>query len=180
MKRLLVLRPEPGAGATAAKARELGLEADCVPLFIGVLNLYGEDLLEDVDDALVARVLPLLGEIGAVAVRALQRVTKLVMPTTIQLMPDSFGDKTAAASFKAVNVADQVRRKRYRHVFDIIHFNFPLQSRAITPSRNIHGFYFPINCTATPIRTMPAMVANETEKLGERRCASGNRSLVAV
>jgi uroporphyrinogen-III synthase len=33
MKRLLVLRPEPGASATAAKARELGLEAHCVPLF---------------------------------------------------------------------------------------------------------------------------------------------------
>jgi uroporphyrinogen-III synthase len=33
MKRLLVLRPEPGAGATAAKAQELGLETICVPLF---------------------------------------------------------------------------------------------------------------------------------------------------
>ncbi|HEV2595620.1 MAG TPA: uroporphyrinogen-III synthase [Sphingomicrobium sp.] len=33
MMRLLVLRPEPGAGATAAKARELGFHPECVPLF---------------------------------------------------------------------------------------------------------------------------------------------------
>lgn len=33
MTRLLVLRPEPGAGATATKARELGLDTVCVPLF---------------------------------------------------------------------------------------------------------------------------------------------------
>ena len=33
MKRLLVLRPEPGASATAAKARALGLEPIAIPLF---------------------------------------------------------------------------------------------------------------------------------------------------
>lgn len=33
MKRLLVLRPEPGASATVAKARERGLDAVAVPLF---------------------------------------------------------------------------------------------------------------------------------------------------
>lgn len=33
MKRLLVLRPEPGNGATAARARELGLEPVQCPLF---------------------------------------------------------------------------------------------------------------------------------------------------
>jgi hypothetical protein len=38
--------------------------ADMVPLLTGVLNLCGEDLLDDVDDALVARSMTLLGEIG--------------------------------------------------------------------------------------------------------------------
>ena len=33
MRRLLVIRPEPGASATLARARELGLEAEAVPLF---------------------------------------------------------------------------------------------------------------------------------------------------
>ena len=33
MRRLLVLRPEPGASATGAKAREMGLEAVAAPLF---------------------------------------------------------------------------------------------------------------------------------------------------
>lgn len=33
MKRVLVLRPEPGASATAGKARALGLTAQAVPLF---------------------------------------------------------------------------------------------------------------------------------------------------
>ena len=33
MTRLLVLRPQPGADATVAKARKLGLEATAVPLF---------------------------------------------------------------------------------------------------------------------------------------------------
>jgi uroporphyrinogen-III synthase len=33
MRRVLVLRPEPGAGATAARARELGLDAVAMPLF---------------------------------------------------------------------------------------------------------------------------------------------------
>ena len=33
MRRLLVLRPEPGASATMSRARELGLEPTCAPLF---------------------------------------------------------------------------------------------------------------------------------------------------
>jgi uroporphyrinogen-III synthase len=33
MRRLLVLRPEPGASATLAKAREMNLEAEAIPLF---------------------------------------------------------------------------------------------------------------------------------------------------
>jgi uroporphyrinogen-III synthase len=33
MRRLLVLRPEPGARATVARARHLGLEAQSIPLF---------------------------------------------------------------------------------------------------------------------------------------------------
>jgi uroporphyrinogen-III synthase len=33
MRRLLVIRPEPGASATLAKARELGLDAIAIPLF---------------------------------------------------------------------------------------------------------------------------------------------------
>ena len=33
MRRLLVLRPEPGASATVAKARGLGLNAVAMPLF---------------------------------------------------------------------------------------------------------------------------------------------------
>jgi hypothetical protein len=44
--------------------RALAGGADCVPVLIGVLNLYGEDLLDDIDDALVVRALALLGEIG--------------------------------------------------------------------------------------------------------------------
>jgi hypothetical protein len=38
--------------------------SDMTPLLTGILNLYAEDLLEDVDDALVLRSLALLGEIG--------------------------------------------------------------------------------------------------------------------
>jgi len=37
---------------------------DIAPLLLGILNLYGEDLLDDVDEALVLRALALLGEIG--------------------------------------------------------------------------------------------------------------------
>jgi uroporphyrinogen-III synthase len=33
MRRLIVLRPEPGASATAAKARKLGLDVEAIPLF---------------------------------------------------------------------------------------------------------------------------------------------------
>lgn len=33
MRRVLVLRPEPGASATVARARDIGLEATAVPLF---------------------------------------------------------------------------------------------------------------------------------------------------
>jgi hypothetical protein len=44
--------------------RLLSRGTDVLPLLTGVLNLYGEDLLEEIDDALVARVLPLIGEIG--------------------------------------------------------------------------------------------------------------------
>ncbi|QIK96944.1 uroporphyrinogen-III synthase [Sphingomonas sp. HDW15A] len=33
MRRLLIIRPEPGASATTAKAREMGLDAMSVPLF---------------------------------------------------------------------------------------------------------------------------------------------------
>ena len=39
--------------------RVLARGADMAPLLTGVLNLYGEDLLDDVDDALVARSLAL-------------------------------------------------------------------------------------------------------------------------
>src|SRR6266851_5040989 len=45
--------------------RMLARGPDYVPLLTGVLNLYGEDLLAEVDDALVARAMPLLGEIGS-------------------------------------------------------------------------------------------------------------------
>ena len=41
--------------------------ADMAPLLLGVLNAYGEDLLEDTDDGLVTRSLALLGEIGDAA-----------------------------------------------------------------------------------------------------------------
>ena len=58
--------------STGELARELIDEAlACGPeialLFLGILNLYGEDLLDDVDDALVVRALALLGEIGDAA-----------------------------------------------------------------------------------------------------------------
>jgi hypothetical protein len=42
----------------------LARATDLAPLLIGILNLCGEDLLDDVDDALVARAMALLGEIG--------------------------------------------------------------------------------------------------------------------
>jgi hypothetical protein len=44
--------------------RVLARGADCAPLLLGVLNAYGEDLLQDTDDGLVVRALALLGEIG--------------------------------------------------------------------------------------------------------------------
>jgi len=51
---------------------------DCVPYLAGVLNLAGEDLLDEVDDAMLARSLALLGEIGAMeAVPALARFLPL-------------------------------------------------------------------------------------------------------
>ena len=48
--------------------RVLARGADCAPLLLGVLNAYGEDLLQDTDDGLVVRALALLGEIGDPAV----------------------------------------------------------------------------------------------------------------
>lgn len=44
--------------------RVLARSADCAPLLMGVLNAYGEDILEDTDEGLVVRALALLGEIG--------------------------------------------------------------------------------------------------------------------
>ena len=44
--------------------RILARGPEMAPLLLGVLNLYGEDLLDEVDDALLARALALLGEIG--------------------------------------------------------------------------------------------------------------------
>ena len=44
--------------------RILARGADMAPLLMGVLNAYGEDLVEDTDDGLVTRSLALLGEIG--------------------------------------------------------------------------------------------------------------------
>jgi uroporphyrinogen-III synthase len=34
MSRIIILRPQPGADATAERARALGLEAEVLPLFI--------------------------------------------------------------------------------------------------------------------------------------------------
>jgi hypothetical protein len=47
--------------------RILARAADSVPLLLGVLNAYGEELLRDQDDPLVVRALALLGEIGGPA-----------------------------------------------------------------------------------------------------------------
>ena len=44
--------------------RVIARGVDIAPLLMGVLNAYGEDLLEDHDDGLVTRSLALLGEIG--------------------------------------------------------------------------------------------------------------------
>jgi hypothetical protein len=56
--------------------RVLARGADCYPLVMGVLNVYGEDLLHDTDDGLVVRSLALLGEIGDPA--ALSALAKFV------------------------------------------------------------------------------------------------------
>jgi hypothetical protein len=56
--------------------RALACGADIAPLFTGILNLYGEDLLDDVDDALVVRSLLLLSEIGDPA--ALPAITQFL------------------------------------------------------------------------------------------------------
>jgi hypothetical protein len=48
--------------------RVLARGSDCAPLLLGILNAYGEDLLQDTDDGLVVRALALLGEIGDPAV----------------------------------------------------------------------------------------------------------------
>ena len=55
--------------------RVLARGADCAPLLLGVLNAYGEDLLDD-NDGLVIRSLALLGEIGDPA--ALSALSKFV------------------------------------------------------------------------------------------------------
>jgi hypothetical protein len=58
--------------------RVLARGAVCAPLLLGVLNAYGEDLLEDTDDGLVVRSLALLGEIGdPAALSALARFVPL-------------------------------------------------------------------------------------------------------
>jgi hypothetical protein len=51
--------------------------AECAPLLLGVLNACGEDLLHETDDALVARSLALLGEIGDPA--ALPAIAKFIV-----------------------------------------------------------------------------------------------------
>ena len=58
--------------------RVLAHGADCAPLLLGVLNAYGEDLLNDTGDGLVVRSLALLGEIGdPAALSALARFVPL-------------------------------------------------------------------------------------------------------
>ena len=58
--------------------RVLARGADCAPLLLGVLNAYGEDLLDDTGDGLVVRSLALLGEIGdPAALSALARFVPL-------------------------------------------------------------------------------------------------------
>jgi hypothetical protein len=56
--------------------------AGIAPLLTGILNLYGEDLLDDVDEALVVRAIALLGEIGdPAAIPALARFFPLANET---------------------------------------------------------------------------------------------------
>ncbi|MEO8594182.1 MAG: SEC-C metal-binding domain-containing protein [Candidatus Solibacter sp.] len=58
--------------------RILARGADIAPLLMGVLNAFGEDLLDDADDGLAARALALLGEIGDPAfLPALHRFTPM-------------------------------------------------------------------------------------------------------
>ena len=58
--------------------RVLARGADCAPLLLGVLNAYGEDLLNDTGDGMVVRSLALLGEIGdPAALSALARFVPL-------------------------------------------------------------------------------------------------------
>jgi hypothetical protein len=75
--------------------RTLARGADIAPLLLGVLNLYGEDLLEDVDDALVVRALLLLGEIGDPA----------VVPALAQFLPleDEMLSQTASRAFQRLS-----------------------------------------------------------------------------
>lgn len=47
--------------------RMLARSGDMVPLLLGVLNLHGEELLDEMDGPLVARSIALLGEIGELA-----------------------------------------------------------------------------------------------------------------
>ena len=70
------------AGLDAIEAsrldRVLARGADCAPLLLGVLNAYGEDLVDDTGDGLVVRSLALLGEIGdPAALSALARFVPL-------------------------------------------------------------------------------------------------------
>jgi hypothetical protein len=86
--------------------RALACGADMTPLFTGILNLYGEDLLDDVDDALVVRSLLLLAEIGDPA----------ALPAIAQFLPleDDTLREAASRSFqrlsfrKPAEVLDQI------------------------------------------------------------------------
>ncbi|HXA52124.1 MAG TPA: SEC-C metal-binding domain-containing protein [Candidatus Acidoferrum sp.] len=87
-------------------ARVLARGADIAPLLLGILNLYGEDLLDDVDDALVFRSLLLLAEFGDPA----------VTPLLAQLLPleDETLSQAASRAFqrlafrKPAEVLDQL------------------------------------------------------------------------
>src|SRR5262249_27091576 len=88
--------------------RALACGPDIAPLFNGILNLYGEDLLDDVDDALVVRSLLLMSEIGDPA----------VLPGIAQFLPleDDTLREAASRAFqrlsfrKPAEVLDQIKR----------------------------------------------------------------------
>lgn len=130
---------EMWSGTTSELEREfidrvLARGADMVPLLTGVLNLYGEDLLHDMDDALVVRSLALLGEIG----------DPRVVPALTRFLPIEDETLSGVANWafqrisfrKPAEVLEELNRLiPEAEAFDLASFAQQISLMSVTPGR---------------------------------------------